>query len=326
MMRRALTIVAFASCVAACKENNSVLTPHGPVAGEIAALTWLLFAVAAAIATIVGIALWLAIRGPQRSRTWMAGTRIVIAGGVIFPVIVLTILLIAGLRLTGALSAVEAKNAIRIEVIGEQWWWRVRYGVASAQIVESANEVRIPVGRDIVFLLKSADVIHSFWIPSLAGKVDMIPGRSTSLRLAADRPGIYRGVCAEYCGGAHAFMALDVIAMPQGDYDAWLENASAVRAPSNDASRRGQELFMRSGCGGCHAIDGTAAKGTIGPNLTTLAARNSVAAGLMPMSEGSLARFIVHGQRLKPGNRMPPFGIFSEGELRSLTAYLAELK
>lgn len=325
MMPRALTISITALCLSACRENHSALIPHGPVAGQIATLTWFLLAVVAAVAVIVGVTLWLALRGSNRSRKWIADPRAVMAGGVIFPAIVLSVLLAYGLHVTSGLSAVEAKNPIRIDVTGEQWWWRVRYR-SGGQPIESANEVRIPVGQDIVFQLASADVIHSFWIPSLAGKIDMIPGRTTTLRLAADRAGIYRGICAEYCGGAHAFMALDVIAMAKDDYEAWLRNAAIARTPSTESSRRGAELFARSGCGGCHAIGGTAANGTIGPDLTTLASRRWVAAGLLPMSEDSLARFIADGQHLKPGNKMPPFRIFSGDELRALTSFLGELK
>jgi cytochrome c oxidase subunit II len=325
MTYRLLIIVAGASCLAACRENHSVLAPHGPVAEDIAALTWVLLAVAAAVVAIVGMTLSLALRGPARSRRWIANERMIIALGIIFPGVVLSILLFAGLWLTPALSSSEAKNAIRIEVTGEQWWWRVRYRTASGQIVEGANEVRIPIGRDVVFQLKSADVIHSFWIPSLAGKSDMIPGRTTSLRLAASKPGIYRGMCAEYCGGPHAFMALDVIALPAADYQSWLENALSAPAPPTDAARRGEALFTKAGCGGCHAVNGTA-QGMIGPNLTTLGGRRSIAAGLMPMSEGNLARFIVDGPHLKPDNKMPPFRIFNDDELRALTAYLGGLK
>jgi cytochrome c oxidase subunit 2 len=326
MMYRVPAILAAGSSAAACRENHSALVPHGPVAEEIAVLTFVLFGVAAMVAIVVGVALTLALRGTDRSRKWIADPRTVIIGGAVFPVVVLSVLLLAGLRLTAALSAAEAKDAIRIEVTGEQWWWRVRYQGADGHTLESANEVRIPVGRDIVFALKSADVIHSFWIPSLAGKVDMIPGRSTSLRLAANKPGIYRGICAEYCGGAHALMALDVIAMPAPDYDSWLASASVAAPPSTEAARHGVALFMQAGCGGCHAIGGTTAAGTIGPNLTTIAARRSLAAGSMPMSDENLARFIADGQHLKPGNKMPPFRIFSEGELRALAAYLGGLK
>lgn len=326
MIRRVPIIAVIASIATACQENHSALVPHGPVAEQIAMLTWVLLGVAAIAAIVVGAALSLALLGPAGARKWIADTRMIIAAGVIFPIVVLSILLFTGLRLTAALSTSEAKNAIRIEVTGEQWWWRVRYVAADGQVTESANEVRIPAGRDVVFLLRSADVIHSFWIPSLAGKIDMIPGRSTSLRLAANKPGIYRGMCAEYCGGPHAFMAFDVIAMPAADYESWRQGASAAPAPSTDLARRGEALFMQSGCGGCHAIGGTAAAGTIGPNLTTLAGRRSVAAGLMPMTVANVARFIADGQHLKPGNKMPPFRIFSDDELHALTAYLGGLK
>ena len=325
-MIRWASIAAITACVTACRENHSVLSQHGPVAEDIAALTWLLFGVCALVAVIVGAAALLALRGTDRVRKAIAGPRAIVAGGVIFPIVVLSILLFVGLRLTAALSASEAKDAIRIEVTGEQWWWRVRYNAAAGQKVESANEVRIPAGRDIVFQLKSADVIHSFWIPSLGGKVDMIPGRVTSLRLAAAKPGVYRGFCAEYCGGPHALMAFDVIAMPPADYESWIGKASVAPPPSTDDGRRGEALFVQAGCGACHAVGGTAAKGTIGPDLTTLAARRSVAAGLMPMSEDNLARFIVEGPHLKPGNKMPPFRIFSDGDLRALTAYLGGLR
>jgi cytochrome c oxidase subunit 2 len=325
MTYRLPIIVIGASCLAACQENHSVLAPHGPVAEDIATLAWVLLAVAAVVVAIVGAALSFALRGPARARKWIANQRTIIALGIIFPAVVLSFLLFVGLRLTGALASSEAKNAIRIEVTGEQWWWRVRYRTASGQIVEGANEVRIPAGQDIVFQLKSADVIHSFWIPSLAGKADMIPGRVTSLRLAAHKPGIYRGLCAEYCGGPHAFMAFDVIAMSIADYESWLEKASSVPMPSTDDGRRGEALFTKAGCSGCHAVDGTA-QGMIGPNLTTLGGRRSIAAGLMPMSEGNLARFIVDGPHLKRDNKMPPFRIFNDDEMRALTAYLGGLK
>ncbi len=194
MMRRALTMAALSSCLTACQESHSVLAPHGPVADEIATLSWILLAVTSVVIAIVVAALLLALRGPARARKWIANQNAIIALGVIFPAVVLSFLLFAGLRLTGALASSEAKNATRIEVTGEQWWWRVRYRTAGGQIIESANEVRIPVGQDVVFQLNSADVIHSFWIPSLAGKVDMIPGtRHIASRLRPSEPGIYRG-------------------------------------------------------------------------------------------------------------------------------------
>jgi cytochrome c oxidase subunit 2 len=302
--------------------THSVLAPHGSAAAEIATLTWMLFAGGAFVMAVVAAVLWAALRGPPRIRRKIASTKAVLILGAAFPVVTLTVLLVVGLRLTAALSAQDAPGMVKIEVRGEQWWWRVRYHGEGGQVFDSANEIRIPVGRPVRFELTAADVIHSFWIPSLAGKMDMIPGRATSLRVNAIRPGIYRGVCAEYCGGPHALMAFDVIAMPAADYDAWLRDAGRPA----DTTGQGHGLFIRAGCGGCHTIAGTAANGTIGPSLTKLGERRSIAAGTLPMSEANLARFVAQSQHVKPANRMPPFDIFSAAELKTLAAYLAGLR
>jgi cytochrome c oxidase subunit 2 len=224
----------------------------------------------------------------------------------------------------------DASNAnnesVRIHVTGEQWWWRVSYEL-SGNAIASANEIRIPVGVDVQFTLDSADVIHSFWIPSLGGKVDMIPGRRTSLRIRAQRPGVYRGQCAEFCGGPHAWMAFSVMALPMEEFVDWLKAEAAPAArPASGVSSRGQALFEAAGCGSCHAVRGTDAVGRIGPDLTRVGARRSIGAELLPMSKENLARFIADGQRLKPDNRMPPFGIFGHDELDALATYLIGLK
>jgi cytochrome c oxidase subunit 2 len=310
--------------IAVAQEQHSVLAPHGEVAAQIAMLTWMLLGLAALVLVTVAVATWIALRGPPRLRAMLASQRAVVVGGFVFPVAVLTVLLIAGLHLSGVLRA-DTPDALKIEVRGEQWWWRVRYPLPAGGVFESANEIRIPVGRPVVFDLTAADVIHSFWIPSLAGKMDMIPGRITSLTLSAERPGVYRGTCAEYCGGPHAWMALSVIAMPAADFDDWLR-AAAEPPQLDDVARQGQVLFMRAGCGGCHTIAGTEARGTIGPALTRLASRRMLAAGALPMSEQDIARFIEHGQAIKPGNKMPPFRIFSGSELSLLSAYLMALR
>ena len=199
----------------------------------------------------------------------------------------LTALLVYGLLLMRASPSVSS-DALVIEVRGEQWWWRVRYPVRNGGTFESANEIRLPLGRPVVLRLTSADVIHSFWIPALAGKVDMIPGRTTTLSLHAERPGVYRGACAEYCGGPHALMALHAVVLSDEDFDRWLNQRSASFAPTDEAQQRGKALFMSAGCGGCHAIDGTDARGSIGPNLTDIGTRHSIGAGLLPMSDKNL--------------------------------------
>jgi cytochrome c oxidase subunit II len=244
----------------------------------------------------------------------------------VVPAITLTGLLgVSSCMLAGA--RVSGGDVERIEVVGEQWWWRLTYGGGGDPSFASANEIRVPAGRAIEFTLRSADVIHSFWIPSLAGKVDMIPGRTTRLRLMADRPGIYRGQCAEYCGGPHALMALQVLVLPADEFAAWRTKEGApAHEPATDAERRGRQLFLSAGCGGCHAIRGTRADGAIGPDLTHVGGRRSIGSDILPMTQANLAHFIAHGQQVKPRNRMPPFRIFSNEELEALSAYLLSLR
>ena len=235
-------------------------------------------------------------------------------------------LLSYGVWLTRATAvALDDPNAVRVTVIGEQWWWRLLYE-HNGTVVAAANEIRIPVGRAVVFKLSSPDVIHSFWVPNLGGKVDMIPGRTTHLRLRADQPGVFRGQCAEYCGGPHALMAFEVVALSEPDFESWLEAQSKPSAAPASEAQRGRELFLAAGCGACHAIRGTPAAGTIGPDLTHLATRRSVGLDTMPMTEANIQRFIRDGQHIKPGNLMPPFRIFAQADLEALAAYLAGLR
>lgn len=317
-----LAALALAGCGT---DIQSVMAPRGTQAGQIASLAWLLFGLGTLVLGIVVAAAWLAIRGTARMRAMLAQERTIIALGILFPVATLTLLLVYdGWLMRAQLHADE--RDMRIEVTGEQWWWRVAYA-APGGAVASANEVRIPVGRPVSFTLKAADVIHSFWVPSLAGKVDMIPGRDTRLRLTAERPGIYRGQCAEYCGGPHALMAFHLVAMPARDYDDWLaREAAPAPPPSSDAERRGQALFAASGCGSCHAVRGTVAAGTVGPDLTHLGSRRSVGIDTLPLTRANLVRFIADGQHVKPGNRMPPFRIFTGAEQEALAAYLLSLR
>jgi cytochrome c oxidase subunit 2 len=316
-----LAVLAF---LCGCRDTQSVLTPAAPGAAQIAQLSWLLFAFATGVLIIVLGALWLAIQGSEAIRAWLAGSGAVVVGGIAFPAVTLSALLGYGLWLTEAhVSTAGQGDAQRIEVIGEQWWWRVTYTGADGQPVPSANEVRLPAGRQVEFTLKSADVIHSFWVPSLGGKVDMIPGRTTHLRVVPDRPGVFRGACAEYCGGPHALMALEVVAMPAADFEVWLASQSA---PATSVAARGNKLFLDAGCGGCHAIRGSEAVGTIGPDLTHIGSRRSVGLDTLPLTSANLARFIADGQHIKPGNLMPPFRIFTEDELNAIAAYLAGLR
>ena len=314
--------------IGGCKDVQSVLVPKGPGAAQIAQLSWIMFAFAAVVLIIVEVASWFAIRGSDAVRARLAATTAVLVGGAAFPVLTLTVLLGYGVWLTHAnVRPPGDENAVRIEVVGEQWWWRVAYPQPDGRSVASANEIRIPAGRAVDFVLTSTDVIHSFWVPNLGGKVDMIPGRTTQLRLVADQPDVFRGQCAEFCGGPHALMAFEVVAMNAVGFDAWITAQSAPAAePTTPEAQRGKELFIAAGCGGCHAVRGTEATGTIGPDLTHIGSRRSVGIDTLPVTQANLARFIVEGQHVKPGNRMPPFRIFAEAELDALTTYLAGLR
>lgn len=322
-------LLALAIGLGGCgRDVQSVLAPQGVQAEQIATLAWLLFGFGAAVLAIVIAAVWLAIAGPERMRRWLAKENAIVLLGIAFPAVTLTALLGYGVwAMRSHLDVTRSDNAVAIEVIGEQWWWRVNYSGADGKPIASANEIRVPVGIPVDFALKSADVIHSFWVPSLGGKVDMIPGRETRLRLVAQRPGIYRGQCAEYCGGPHALMAFEVIAMPAAEYTAWLRRAAApAPAPQSDDHERGRSLFIAAGCGACHAVRGTAATGTIGPDLTHIGSRRSVGIDTLPLNHANLKRFITEGQHIKPGNPMPEFRILKPADVDALSAYLLTLK
>jgi len=279
----------------------------------------------------VVLMLFYAARTAREPHSERSAGRLILWGGAIGPVIVLTVLLSYAVWLLPNLrpwSAAGAEGAHRIEVTGEQFWWRVRYLDAEGRILlERANEVRMPVGERVIFIVKSPDVIHSFWIPSLGGKMDMIPGRTNHLMLEASKPGIYRGACAEFCGPSHALMAFHVEAVEASEFEDWLatsrQPASAAAGPG---AGEGHRLFLRHGCGACHAIDGTEARGTIGPNLTAFGDRGSVGAGTMANTPENVARFIRHPSEIKPGSRMPSFGMLPDGDAESIATYLAALR
>ncbi|MDQ7812431.1 cytochrome c oxidase subunit II, partial [Brevundimonas sp.] len=204
------------------------LDPAGPFAGPLNTLAWVLFAMAGAVLLIVLVVLVVALFGPRRWRQRLGSERLIWIGGLAFPVVVLSALLVYGLGLTSRLTQEPGPGEMRVRVTGEMWWWRVAYLDASGrELVQDANEVHIPVGRPVVFELDSADVIHSVWVPRLGGKVDMIPGRRNLMRLQADAPGVYGGQCAEYCGGPHALMGLVVVAHEPAAFEAWRARQAA---------------------------------------------------------------------------------------------------
>jgi cytochrome c oxidase subunit II len=302
------------------------LDPAGPFAGPLNVLAWVLFAMAAAVLAIVLVALGVALFGPRRWRKRLGGERLIWIGGLAFPVVVLSALLVYGLGLTGRLSEEPRPDEMRVRVTGEMWWWRVAYlDAAGREVLQDANELHIPVGRPVVLELDSADVIHSFWVPRLAGKVDMIPGRRNFLRIQADAPGAYGGQCAEYCGGPHALMGFVVVAHEPAEFEAWRARQAAPAAAAT-IPHAGAGVFARAGCGACHTVAGTAFNGLAGPDLSHVGSRRTLGAGILPNNQGTMAGWIADSQSIKPGNRMPAYPVLTGQELRDVSAWLESLE
>lgn len=306
---------------------QSALAPKGEQAARIADIGMVLFIggglIFAAVMFLLGIALF----GPAKMRVALGRRALIVGGGIIFPVVALSALLVyTFMTASGMVRAAEAPAA-RIEVIGELWWWRVRYLDPQGKvIVETANDIRIPAGRPVEFLVTSDNVIHSFWVPNLAGKIDTIPGHVNRLRIQADSSGVFRGQCAEYCGVQHAKMALHVIAHTPGDYEAWLAaQVKPAREPGDAFLQEGKRYFMQA-CAQCHTVRGTEAAGKLGPDLTHVGSRHAIAAGILPNNIGALSGWIAGSQHIKPGNRMPSFNDLSAEGLRSIAGYMESLQ
>ena len=323
----AVWLVACALLVAGCGGVQSSLDPAGREAARIADIFWLMTVGALVVwIAVIALALW-AVRARPEAHT-PRRTRLIIVGcGAVVPTVVLTALLVYGLKPLPTLLAPAPEGSLRVAVTGEQWWWRVRYLPPGGREVVLANEIRLPVGSTVEFRLDSPDVIHSFWIPSLGGKVDMIPGRVTRLVLRPTRTGVFRGVCAEYCGASHALMAFNVVVQEREEFDRWLaEQAAPAQPPAEPLAARGQESFLADGCGACHTIRGTPAAGLIGPDLTHVGSRLSIAAATLPNGPDDFRRWVAHTTDVKPGVLMPPFHMLPPDELEALAAYLKGLR
>jgi cytochrome c oxidase subunit 2 len=296
---------------------HSVLDPHGPAAVDTAEIALVLFVGATLIFVVVmALAVW-ATFGDRRD--WLAGHGAVVAGGIVLPAVVLFALLVYTLLVAARIGEPYDRPLLRIDVFGELWWWRVHY-LDDAGVIDfaTANEIHIPVDTTVELTLRSTNVLHSVWVPALAGKLDMVPGKVNRLRLRASRAGVYRGQCAEYCGAAHAQMALYVVAGDETGFERWRD---LQRRPAAG----GHPLFLAH-CASCHAIRGTAAAGVLGPDLTHVGGRLSIGAGALPGSVEALGRWIASSQHIKPGNLMPEFRSFDGAELRALADYLAGLE
>jgi cytochrome c oxidase subunit 2 len=325
----ALGLPLTGACTTDRSSPPSTLAPGGPYASAIAQSSWVLFVLASLVFLLVVALLLYALFRSRRhgteavdelrpptpaESTRLPGDRFVLAGGVALPVVVLVPLLVYLVLLSGQLRAPTTSPAFDVEVVGHQYWWTVRYPASG---IESANEIHLPAGQPVRLVLTSTDVIHSFWVPQLMGKHDMTPGKTVTTWLQADQPGVYWGECAEFCGIQHAKMALLVVAEPTGEFQAWLERE---RSPALQA-------FAREGCIQCHAVryGRGAIGGEIGPDLTHLASRQTLAAGILPNTRDNLATWVTNPQSIKPGNNMPPTNLDSDS-LLALLAYLESLK
>ena len=320
-------VIAAALLLQGCSGIQSALDPAGRAAERISTLFWWMSGGAVAIwAVVIGTSVYATYVRPRAHERDTANW-LIIGGGVIFPTVVLAALLAFGLAMLPDLVATAPAGSRVIDVSGEQFWWRVRYEMPDGRAVELANEIRLPVGEHAQFRLHSPDVIHSFWIPSLAGKQDMIPGRVTRQAVEPTRTGIFRGACAEYCGGSHALMNFYTIVEDRAAFERWMERQSApAQLPASPLGARGQELFIANGCGACHTIRGTPARGHVGPDLTHVGSRYSLGAGILPNTTRDFVRFISETERIKPGVHMPPFGMLSADDLLALATYLDGLE
>jgi cytochrome c oxidase subunit II len=346
-MSRTRTLLAtgtVAVALSACSGPENWLAPVGPAARTAATIWWVLFGLGMAVYVVVMVLVVLAFRrgrrAPEVDPALAAGDeeaarqvswRLVLFGGIVGPALVLLVLNLITAPLSAAMAdrgasargaGVEAGELV-IEVTAEKFWWRVRYPDHG---VETANEIHMPTGERVRFRITSADVIHSFWIPRLAGKIDATPGHTTELILETDEPGRYRGRCTEYCGLAHAQMVAFVVAQPPDEFAEWLDHqAQPQPLPTSPRIEEGRQIFFGSSCVYCHTVSGHGPPNMIGPDLTHLASRETIAAGVLPNDRAHLGGWIVDPQAQKPGNLMPGTQIAGD-ELQALLDYLESLE
>ncbi len=319
-----LALTVLAAC--GTKNTPAMTNPKGTEAHTIAGIWWLMCGLASAVYLIVGgfivVALFRGRRTEGGKPSRVRDRTFIVVGGLVVPA---GILLVLGTQVVHASDTLRKpeRNALRIQVDGERWWWSVSYPDLG---ITTANEIHVPVGRPLEIGLDSDNVAHSFWVPQLGGKVDLIPGQHNIWRGTATKAGVFRGECAEFCGLEHARMNFVVVAQRAADFDAWaVRHEKPPTGPSDQLAATGQMIFLREACAGCHTIRGTTANGTIGPDLTDVGSRLYLGANTIPNTEGYLSGWIVNSQTIKPGNLMPPIPM-SSGDLQALVAYLRSLK
>lgn len=322
------TLVALVLPIVVLAQAPSPLSPASPGASAIASLHTIIMAIAVVIFVIVeGLLIYSIVRFRRRDESEVPrqiyGSVPVEIAWTVAPAIIVLILMFLTFRTMRTVAEPPPSNTVNVQVVGHQWWWEFRYPDLG---IVTANELHVPVGEVVRFELESADVIHSFWVPQLAGKTDAMPGRQTQTWFRVDEAGIYQGQCAEFCGTQHGQMRFQVVAESPEAFDAWAEQQAAGPVEVTDElAQRGQELFVQSACVGCHTIQGTQAQGQTGPNLTHVGSRRTLAAGVLENTPENMARWIRNPQEVKPGNLMPNLNLTQE-EVDALVAYLQSLK
>lgn len=310
---------------------QSTLDPHGPVARmqlDVFMITvWVCVGAFLATSGLLVCAIWRFRARPGNTEAPLArshGNPAIEFSLIGIMALLLLLIAIPNLRaLFAASTPPPGADVLRLEITGKQWWWKFAYPGLG---IETANELHIPAGRVVQAQLRSEDVIHSFWVPKLAGKMDVIPNKVNRMWFSADEPGTYFGQCAEFCGVSHANMRFRVVVHPAAEFDAWVRAQQQPAQPMADnKALEGAQVFRQKGCMACHAIAGTPARGEVGPNLTHVGSRHTLAAGLLENSPRNLARWLRNPQDVKPGSRMPNLGL-SNAEITALVAYLQDLK
>jgi cytochrome c oxidase subunit II len=320
---RRVAILASTALLAGCSADQSTLRPESDAAHSVATMWWILLAGSTVVVAVVTLLVVLAVlrrrgeaAGVERGEARGARTAVLVSGALV-PTVVLVALFAYVLSSLDATAQPRGGTAFTINVVGKQWFWHVRY---RRQRIVTANEIHVPVGVPVKVVVSTADVIHSFWVPRLNRKIDTIPGRRNSLLIRADRPGVYRGQCAEYCGLQHANMAFFVIAQRPREFRRWVAREQRP-TPSDPAGAR---MFRAAGCGGCHAVAGVS-DATIGPDLTHVGSRRTLAAGTIANTTGDLGAWIIDPQHVKPGNKMPGLPLRGE-QVQQLVDYLQALR
>ena len=332
--RRAIGVAALTFSLTACQGWQSALDPQGPEARHLSDLFWIFTAVLTAVWVLTMLALVAALRRRRPAGADPLATdpategRMTAVVATAVGLTAITVLVLTGLSYAAQKRLFSTKaEGLTIRVIGHQWWWEVRYEDPEPyKTFTTANEIHVPAGEPVKVKLNSSDVIHSFWVPNLMGKVDNITGRENEIQFTAEREGVYRGQCAEFCGWQHAHMGLLVVAESKEDFERWREHQIKPADPPSDPERqKGQEVFLSKPCVMCHSVRGTPAGGRVAPDLTHIGSRQQIAAATLPMSRGNLAAWIVDPQGIKPGVHMPLIKLDPE-EIDPLVSYLEGLK